>query len=188
MTMAADKKLCVLFPGIGYHCDKPLLYYSAKLARRKGYEVIPLRYSDFPEGAKGNEEKMRASADHAFRQTVEQLAGADMSRYGRILFIGKSIGTAVCLRYRAEFSVPAECILLTPLEMTFDFPSGSCTAFHGTADQWADTAAIVRLCEKHGVPLHTYKGANHSIETGDPMKDIDYLKNVTGVLDGIMQE
>ena len=22
------KKLAVLFPGIGYHCDKPLLYYS----------------------------------------------------------------------------------------------------------------------------------------------------------------
>ena len=25
------KKLVVLFPGIGYHCDKPLLYYGLKL-------------------------------------------------------------------------------------------------------------------------------------------------------------
>ena len=24
-------KIAVLFPGIGYTCDKPLLYYSAKL-------------------------------------------------------------------------------------------------------------------------------------------------------------
>lgn len=23
-------KLAVFFPGIGYHCDKPLLYYSRK--------------------------------------------------------------------------------------------------------------------------------------------------------------
>ena len=26
-------KLVVCFPGIGYHCDKPLLYYSRRLAR-----------------------------------------------------------------------------------------------------------------------------------------------------------
>ena len=26
------RKLVVYFPGIGYHCDKPLLYYSRRLA------------------------------------------------------------------------------------------------------------------------------------------------------------
>ena len=31
-------KLAVFFPGIGYHCDKPLLYYSRKLAQECGYE------------------------------------------------------------------------------------------------------------------------------------------------------
>lgn len=25
------KKICVVFPGIGYHTDKPLLYYSKKI-------------------------------------------------------------------------------------------------------------------------------------------------------------
>lgn len=29
-------KLVVCFPGIGYHCDKPLLYYSRKLAACAG--------------------------------------------------------------------------------------------------------------------------------------------------------
>ncbi|MCQ2469790.1 MAG: hypothetical protein MJ100_08275 [Ruminococcus sp.] len=37
-------KLCVLFPGMGYHADKPLLYYSAKLALSRGYDVIPLNF------------------------------------------------------------------------------------------------------------------------------------------------
>ena len=27
------KKIAVLFPGVGYHTDKPLLYYSKKLAK-----------------------------------------------------------------------------------------------------------------------------------------------------------
>lgn len=29
-------KLAVFFPGIGYHCDKPLLYYSRKLVQNMG--------------------------------------------------------------------------------------------------------------------------------------------------------
>lgn len=31
------KKIAVLFPGIGYTCDKPLLYYTGKLAVARGY-------------------------------------------------------------------------------------------------------------------------------------------------------
>ena len=32
------KKLAIFFPGIGYHCDKPLLYYARKLTQECGYE------------------------------------------------------------------------------------------------------------------------------------------------------
>lgn len=40
------KKLAVFFPGIGYHCDKPLLYYSRKMAEQNGYdERITLTYT-----------------------------------------------------------------------------------------------------------------------------------------------
>ena len=31
-------KIAVFFPGIGYHCDKPLLYYARKLVQEYGYE------------------------------------------------------------------------------------------------------------------------------------------------------
>ena len=34
-----SEKLAVLFPGVGYQIDRPLLYHSAKLARERGYEV-----------------------------------------------------------------------------------------------------------------------------------------------------
>ncbi len=29
-----QNRIAVFFPGIGYHKDKPLLYYAVKLARR----------------------------------------------------------------------------------------------------------------------------------------------------------
>ena len=39
-------KLAVFFPGIGYHCDKPLLYYAKKLTQQCRYEeCISLSYS-----------------------------------------------------------------------------------------------------------------------------------------------
>ena len=52
------KKLAVIFPGVGYHTDKPLLYYSKKLAAQNGYEIIEVPYGKFPPKVKGSKEKM----------------------------------------------------------------------------------------------------------------------------------
>ena len=35
------KKLAVFFPGVGYNCDKPLLYYTKKLAKEHGFRYDP---------------------------------------------------------------------------------------------------------------------------------------------------
>ena len=174
-----DKKLCVLFPGIGYHCDKPLLYYTEKLARSKGYETIKLQYSGFTPDAD--------AALHALWLTGEQLSRVKLAQYDRIVFVGKSIGTAAALAYREKRGVKAECVLLTPLVQTFDFSAKDCTAFHGTADRWAATADIERLCAEKGVPLHKYEGANHSLECGDPAKDILTVADVIGKLGEIFR-
>ena len=57
-------KLAVFFPGIGYHCDKPLLYYSRKLAQECGYEeTIALSYTYDGGNIRGNEEKMQQAKD-----------------------------------------------------------------------------------------------------------------------------
>ena len=55
------KKTAVIFPGIGYHTDKPLLYYSRKIAASQGYDVIEVPYGKFPKGVKGSKEKMEKS-------------------------------------------------------------------------------------------------------------------------------
>ena len=172
------KKLCVLFPGIGYTCDKPLLYYSAKLARARGYEVIALKYSGFPEGAKGNDEKLRLAAAHALTQSEQQLADVDFSGFGRIVFAGKSIGTRTCLEYKAKHNIKACGVLFTPLEFTFEQSADGFCAFHGTADPWAKTDEIERLCKENALPLYEYADANHSLETGDVMRDIINLRDV----------
>ena len=183
-----DRRLAVLFPGIGYHCDKPLLYYPAKLARSAGYEVLPVNYGGFPEKVRGDRDKMRACLDIAWTQAGAMLADVDWAAYRDLLFIGKSIGTLVALRYAAEKGLDARSVLLTPLEETFAFARGKAIAFHGTADPWAETAAIAAACAAGGIPLFLTEGANHSLETGDALRDVRTLEATLERIDSFMRE
>ena len=182
-----DKRLAVLFPGIGYHCDKPLLYYSARLARSMGYEVLPVPYAGFPEKVRGDAKRMRESLEIAWSQAGELLAGVQWSAYGDILFIGKSIGTIVASRYAREMGLQARSVLLTPLAETFRFAGSDAIAFHGTADPWAETRAIVAACGEKGIPLWLTEGANHSLETGDVRHDLQTLAQTVDRIDAFIR-
>lgn len=176
------KKIACLFPGIGYTCDKPLLYYSWKLLNGLGWEIVPLKYSGFPAGVKGSAEKMLQCADMALEQTEEQLRDVDWPAYGDVLFIGKSIGTVVCCAYAERHGLNCRRILFTPVEAAFRFADRRSVAFHGTADPWADTEVIKKSCERQGIPLFLTENANHSLETGDVDEDIGEMRKVMRIV------
>ena len=50
-------KLAVLFPGVGYHVDKPLLYYAKDMAAWLGYGIAEVKYGELPSGIKGSAKK-----------------------------------------------------------------------------------------------------------------------------------
>ena len=177
----SDKIAC-LFPGIGYTCDKPLLYYSWKMLKGMGWEVVPVPYSGFPDKVKGNPEKMKLSAEMALEQAEEILRRIEWDRYGEILFVGKSVGTVVCGAYAERHRIVCRKVLFTPVEATFSFSLGDAIAFHGTSDPWADTGVIRACCKKQGIPLYETERANHSLETGDVEKDIKELRKVMKVV------
>ena len=172
------KKIACLFPGIGYTCDKPLLYYSWKLLKGMGWEIVPVQYSGFPSGVKGNAEKMQQCAHMALEQAEELLQAVDWSEYEEILFIGKSVGTVVCAAYAKRHGLDCRQVLFTPVEAAFQFTGRKAIAFHGTADPWADTKAIERSCRHLEIPLYETEDANHSLETGDVDQDIKELRKV----------
>ena len=39
------KKLVVMFPGVGYNMDCPLMYYASFLYEANGYEQIHMKYN-----------------------------------------------------------------------------------------------------------------------------------------------
>lgn len=175
-------KLAVIFPGIGYTVDKPLLYYSRRIAAGLGYEVKLIPYSGFPGNAKGDKEKMAECYRIALAQAEKMLAGIDLNNYADVLFIGKSIGTTVAADLAAKSPAVKRIrlVLYTPLEDTFTFPLTSAIAFTGTDDPWVGgrESRIAALCRKRNIPCFVIQGANHSLETGNPLTDIDNLRSV----------
>ena len=182
------KKICVLFPGMGYTNLKPLLYYSGKLALSKDYELRQITYTDMPAKVFGNPEQMKLAYDTALAQAIEQLADVDWKEYDEIVLVGKSVGTAVAASYAQQYiTSKVKIILLTPLAETYKFVKESVgIAFHGNSDPWAETDKIIELSSQFNIPLHIYEGGNHSLETGDVTTDIKTLQDVMNIINDYM--
>lgn len=118
-------KLAVIFPGIGYHTDKPLLYYAKKLAAQLGYEIKEVPYGGFPKDVKGSEEKMRQAFLSALSQTEHMLEQVNFTEYEELLFISKSVGTAVAAAYAVKHGLAPAHIYFTPVEASFACMSGA---------------------------------------------------------------
>lgn len=181
------KKLAVIFPGIGYHTDKPLLYYAKKLAVKHGYQIVEVAYQGFRKDIKGNAYKMQEAFESALRQTENQLAEQVWPDTDEILFISKSIGTIVAAAYAKKAGLRVRQIYFTPLKETFLFAErGNGIAFHGTSDPWAADADVQEGCEEHEIPLVTIPEGNHSLETGDVFVDIRNLLSVMEEVENYM--
>ena len=172
-------RYAVIFPGIGYHVDKPLLYFGKMLARKNGYEIIEVPYGNFKKGIKGNAEKMKEAFESALEQSEKLLADVRWEDAEEILFISKSIGTIVAGAFAQQKSLRVRHVWFTPLKETFLFDgSADAIAFHGTADPWASDEDIEEGCRQNGIPLTEIPGANHSLEKGDALTDLANLPKV----------
>ena len=183
-----EKKIAVIFPGVGYHVGKPLLYYSRKLADQYGYEIACADYGKLPSGIKGDMKKMYEAYEQALANVTEKFADLDFHSYDRVLFISKSIGTAVAASYDAQYEIGAGHIYYTPVEASFQAIGTEGIVFHGTGDDWAKTEVISAECEKRGLPLYLTEQANHSMETGNALRDLEILKTIMEKTDQYIRE
>ena len=171
------KRLAVFFPGVGYTPDKPLLYHSRRIAESLDYDILTLTFSGFPKKIRGDEKKMRKAFELALSQAREQLKEAKLSSYDEIVFLGKSIGAVAASALAAEFRC-ARLVLYTPLEPAFSFPLPQTIVFTGANDPWVVPGQIPALCAGKGIPCTVVPDANHSLETGDPMRDLERLREI----------
>ena len=86
-------KIAVFFPGIGYHCDKPLLYYARKLVQEYGYEKIVMQeYSYNGKNIRGDKKKMQEAFECLYAQAEKKLEEIAFDEYSEVLFKGLSLG------------------------------------------------------------------------------------------------
>ncbi len=175
------RKIAVVFPGIGYTKDRPLLYYSGKQAVRCGYD---LRHIEF-HGLVWDKEKLKDQSFMAdtlarcLQMTEEQLADLNDISSDRVVFISKSMGTVVATAYDAKKAIGAEHLCFSPLDMIEPYIGEERgILFYGDSDPYADYRAIERIADEKRLEKIRIAGGNHSLETGEPCKDIDNLKGM----------
>lgn len=188
------KKIAVIFPGIGYHVDKPLLYYAKKLAKEKGYECFDIAYTCKMGNLCGNEERIKEAFYILYAQAKKQLNDIDFSQYDEVLFISKSIGTAIASAYAKELEkyfeksvnsgeagnsgIKCRNIFYTPLRITFLYEPHDAIAFMGTKDPWVETEIVIKECKKYNIALSVIDRVNHSLEGENTIDNIEILKDV----------
>lgn len=180
-----SKKIAVLFPGMGYTVQKPLLYYAKDMAYAHGYHIIEIKYDRV-------DTHIPTGLTQAYKMMMPYMAEFDWNRFEQILFIEKSIGTVLGHRYASELYIPASHFSMTPLSQTFDYFCKDSKSFliHGTKDRFMNTDVFLNACskleKKEGRDYWILENANHSMELDDTIKNLENMKVMMQLLEKML--
>lgn len=175
-------KLMVLFPGMGYTCDKPLLHYAKAYGYLHQYDILCINYGTMT----FDKSKVLSSIAPAYEIAKEALNQMDINKYEHILFISKSLGTVVAGRLSKEYTLDIQNIFLTPLKETIPYMDNSKdVTISGDHDPMISRDNL-QLIQKQPLTSFIYPNTNHSLEVeDDPMKSIEYLHQVAKIYERI---
>ena len=165
--------VAILFPGIGYTCQMPLLYYQTKLFLSLGSDVLWVEYAynrrpDF-QSLPDCEQKNWFYAD--VRGSCK--AGLEQRAYSKVTLSGKSLGTLALghlLTSEPALSSHAQAIWLTPLLKDEKLRTEIRKARQrsllviGTKDAHYDAASVEELKNLPHMTTVVPEGADHSLE------------------------
>ncbi len=156
------KKLMVVFPGRNYSSDKPLLYYAGKVFSDKGYDVVRL---DYNYRLKGNKDDIDGLIEEARGLVKKQLDLIDFSAYEDIVFISKSMGTALAGYFEEFYKVRTRHIYLTPVDSALKYMHrGKCIVVAGKEDKILEARRLRIYCVEQDIPLKQFEDVGHSLE------------------------
>ena len=168
------KSIVFSFPGKRGE-EIPLLYFGAKHYMDKDYEKV---YIQHPASGNGLEE--------VYENAKAILRSYDFSEYEDIVFVGKSMGTVVACKLKAELQIDARLVLFTPLNDTLPYINSDnrvVLAAMGDNDRFLDWEVLREHCEKENVPYYIEPGVGHSMEVKEDLtKNLQVIRNVIGRL------
>lgn len=179
-----SKKLAVIFPGIRYSPECPLLYYAQKLCVKEGYEILPLYYSYRQDSVLDQDLKLENFVMETQREAVRLLKDALKNPYKDVVFISKSIGTVLAGIAEKELELKPRQFLMTPLPETFPYMKGMGArgaAVLGTKDKNLSAERLELFCQKEEIPFTLYEGAGHRLE-------MESMDETFGILSDILKK
>ncbi|MBR6229700.1 MAG: GNAT family N-acetyltransferase [Eubacterium sp.] len=174
--------LLVLFPGIRYSVDSPLLYYTRVAYSYAGYEVIAI--DDY--GVKSGDD-LGAYADQAVKTLTKRLKDVSFEEYAHVVFAEKSVGTVIGPMLEDAMGLKNVFhIVYTPLEAIYSYlkPERRILGIAaGTTDKHIEIKALRAACKKLEIPLVEIKNGGHRLEAGkDVTKDISAVAQVIATI------
>lgn len=168
------KKLIIIFPGVGYGLDSPLLYYADFVYETKGFDRIHMNYqSIFSNRDLSLENKLQKVREYI----LEQVKDIDFDLYDEIIFLSKSIGSVEAGILAEQLKLDVIQIFITPIEEAISYCNANCIVVIGTEDKAYEL--YKNHCDKNKIKAMYIKDANHSLEVeGQPYESIDILKSV----------
>lgn len=157
----ASATLVVLFPGLAYSCECPLLYYAQQSAIEYGHDVLALEYGYQSARAEFKFEEVDQLIDECM-QAVERVS----SKYDHTIFISKSLGTWIAGEVdRRLTDVSVKHIYLTPIEMSLPYIKESAGyVIYGTKDEYFGEEAIRHIQGLQSIRPYPVLEASHSLE------------------------
>jgi len=184
-------RLAIVFPGLGYTCDMPLLYHATAILTGVGADVLQVHH-DYQSGTVFSE---LSPADQLECVAADALASyralPARGACSRLTLIGKSLGTIALatLATSGELRGHVEAAWLTPTLKRPELTSrlrvwdGRSLVIAGDADPHFDRSTLAEL-ERHGdVTSVIVPGADHSLEVPDGA--IENLGILTRAMDAL---
>ncbi|MCL6283647.1 hypothetical protein M3P21_08900 [Ruegeria sp. 2012CJ41-6] len=176
LSRGQGRELVLIYPGLRYTCDRPLLQCVAEVFARQGCDVLRLqfRYADDHRFLDAEDEAQFAEI---FSDGQDILAHAlTLGAYRRVWLIGKSLGTlsmAGALAAQAQ-AVPdvrgvwlTPGLLKTPLAETLSKQSLPSIMVLGTEDPCNLPELLDPYAARPDVALHLIEGVDHGFQHAD---------------------
>lgn len=177
------KGLAVFFPGAGYTCDMPALYYPRKVLLSQGYDVLTMEYSFQKEEKMFSKEMMKSvlvDGENTLKSALNE------KPYQEFVLVGKSLGTRILSHLLTGYSqlTNSKAIYLTPVfSKDFNRLTGKVQQetlmVIGTEDPFYVPDMIEDLKKIKAFELVVLEKADHGLEVpGDCLKSIEYQKDI----------
>lgn len=173
-----SSKLAVLFPGMAYPLDAPLMWYATRAAFDAGCDVLGVEY-----GYQANRAELDMDdLDYLIEETAGALNRMLSVQYSQMVFIGKSLGTVVQTEILRELSSPVRNhVFLTPLKRTIPgmLRSENALVVVGDGDGAFKAEDVGEIAGASNIKLAVIPGANHGLEVDNFRVSLDILKDVS---------